>query len=194
MPDFINNWWDALNFDLQLFYFIGILGIIALSIQLFLSFFMGMDDGVGGMDAGAIGDHDSGISIFSVRGVTAFFVGFGWTGVICTDAGLSLPLSLVISFAVGAVLMVLIFVMMRSFMRLQSSGTLDYANAVGQMANVYVTIPPVQRAGGQVETMIQGRLVTAEALQKGSQPITPGTKVKVVDKIGSSTLIVELLD
>ena len=34
----------------------------------------GMDDG--GMD---VGDHDSGMGIFSIRGVTAFFTGFGWT-------------------------------------------------------------------------------------------------------------------
>ena len=90
--------------------------------------------------------------------------------------------------------MAAIYVMMRGVMRLQSSGTLDYGNAVGQMGTVYVTIPPVQRSGGQIETMIQGRLVTAEALQKGSQPLKPGTKVKVVERIGSSTLIVEPLD
>jgi hypothetical protein len=84
--------------------------------------------------------------------------------------------------------------MMRSFMRLQSDGNIDYSNAVGQLGTVYVTIPPVQRAGGQVETMIQGRLITTEALQKGSQPLKPGTKVKVVERIGSSTLIVEPLD
>ena len=90
--------------------------------------------------------------------------------------------------------MLAIYLMMRSFMRLQSSGTLDYGNAVGQMGTVYLTIPPVQRSGGQIETMIQGRLVTAEALQKGTLPLKPGTKVKVVERIGSSTLIVEPLD
>jgi membrane protein implicated in regulation of membrane protease activity len=84
--------------------------------------------------------------------------------------------------------------MMRSLMRLQSSGTLDYSNAVGQIATVYLTISPVQRPGGQVEVMIQGRLVTAEALQKGSQPLSPGTKVKIVDKIGLTALLVEPLD
>jgi membrane protein implicated in regulation of membrane protease activity len=89
--------------------------------------------------------------------------------------------------------MVAIYLMMRSFMRLQSSGTLDYGNAVGVMGTIYVTVPPVQRAGGQVEIMIQGRLVTAEALQKGTEPIQPGTKVTVVERIGTSTLIVEPL-
>ncbi|MEK6232818.1 MAG: NfeD family protein [Luteolibacter sp.] len=194
MPDFIDNWWDALNFNLQVFYGIAIVALVALMLQLVLSLFMGMDDVEGGgMDGGDFHDHDSGMSIFSIRGVTAFFTGFGWTGVILTKRGFGLPMTLVLSLLVGGALMVAIYLMMRSFMRLQSSGTLDYGNAVGVMGTIYVTVPPAQRAGGQVEIMIQGRLVTAEALQKGSEPIQPGTKVTVVERIGSSTLIVEPL-
>jgi hypothetical protein len=191
MQDFISSWWDALNFELQMFYGVAVISLVALVFQIILSVVFGMDHGA---DVPDVGDHDSGMGIFSVRGVTAFFTGFGWTGVVCTKQGLSLPVTLAIALAVGGVLMIGIFIMMRSFMRLQSDGNIDYGNAVGQLGTVYVTIPPVQRAGGQVETMIQGRLITTEALQKGSQPLKPGTKVKVVERIGSSTLIVEPLD
>ena len=190
MPDFIDNWWEALNFELQVFYGIAIISLVALVFQLILTLVFGMDD-VDGVD---LVDHDSGMGIFSVRGLTAFFTGFGWTGVIATEQGLGLPVTILLSLVVGGSLMIAIYVMMRSFMRLQSSGTLDYGNATGQMGTVYLTIPPLHGAGGQIETMIQGRLVTAEALQKGSAPIQPGTKVKVVERIGSSTLIVEPLD
>ncbi|MDP4625055.1 MAG: NfeD family protein [Akkermansiaceae bacterium] len=194
MPDFINNWWEALNFELQIFYGIAIVSGVVLVLQLFMSFFMGADDmDFGGADGG-LDIHDSGMSIFSVRGVTAFFTGFGWTGVICKQQGMAILPSVLIAFFVGFSMMVGIYLMMRSLMKLQSSGTLDYGNAVGQMGTAYLTIPPLQRAGGQVETMIQGRLVTAEALQKGMEPIKPGTKVKVVERIGSTTLIVEPLD
>lgn len=191
MPDFLNNWWENLNFELQIFYAIAIIALIALFFQVIMSVVFGMEHGA---DVANVGDHDSGMGIFSVRGVTAFFTGFGWTGVVCTNQGLGLPVTLAIAFVVGSGLMIAIFLMMRAFMRLQSNGNIDYGNAVGQLGTVYVTIPPVQRSGGQVETMIQGRLVTAEALQKGSQPLQPGTKVNVVARIGSSTLIVEPLD
>ncbi|MES2980799.1 MAG: NfeD family protein [Verrucomicrobiota bacterium] len=191
MADFINSWWDALNFNLQVFYGIAIVALIVLSFQMITTIFFGMDHGVDSFD---IADHDSGMGIFSVRGITAFFTGFGWTGVICTKRGLDLIPTVAIAFVVGFGLMLGIYLMMRSLMRLQSNGKLDYANAVGQIATVYLTVSPVQRAGGQVEVMIQGRLTTAEALQKGGEPLPPGTKVKVVDKIGSSTLIVEPLD
>jgi hypothetical protein len=191
MPDFLNNWWENLNFDLQIFYGIAIVSLVALFFQVIMSVVFGMEHGA---DVPDVGDHDSGMGIFSVRGVTAFFTGFGWTGVVCTKQGIGLPVTLAIAFAIGSALMIGIFMMMRAFMRLQSNGNIDYGNAVGQLGTVYVTIPPLQRSGGQVETMIQGRLVTAEALQKGSQPLLPGTKVKVVERIGSSTLIVEPLD
>ena len=191
----MTTWWDALNFNLQIFYGIAIVSGVVLVFQLFMSFFMGADDmDFGGGADGVLDVHDSGMSIFSVRGVTAFFTGFGWTGVICTEQGLGILPTVVIAFLVGFSLMVGIYLMMRSLMRLQASGTMDYGNAVGQMGTAYVTIPPLQNAGGQVETMIQGRLVTAEALYKGTEPIKPGTKVKVVERIGSATLIVEPLD
>ncbi len=193
MPDFLNNWWDALNFNLQVFYGIAIVALAVLALQIVMTIFFGMDDAdPGGFDAHD--GHDSGMSIFSIRGLTAFFTGFGWTGVILTKHGASLPLTVLVALVVGGAMMMTIFLMMRTLLGMQSSGTLDYGNAVGQMGTVYLTIPPVQRAGGQVETMIQGRLVTAEALQKGSLPLQPGTKVKVVERIGSSTLIVEPLD
>jgi membrane-bound ClpP family serine protease len=191
MPDFINNWWEALNFELQVFYGIAVISMVALMFQIILSVVFGMEHGA---DVPDVGNHDSGMGIFSVRGVTAFFTGFGWTGVVCTKQGLGLPVAIALALLVGGGLMIGIFIMMRSFLRLQSDGNIDYGNAVGQFGTVYVTIPPVQRSGGQVETMIQGRLVTAEALQKGSQPLQPGSKVKVVERIGTSTLIVEPLD
>ncbi len=88
---------------------------------------------------------------------------------------------------------VAIFLMMRAMLRLQSSGTLDYNNAVGEVATVYVTVPAFQKAGGQIEVLIQGRLTVAEALHKGGTPLSPGTKVRVVETLGRSTFVVEPL-
>ena len=186
-------WWQALNLELQIFYGIGLLALLALVLQFVLLFFGGFDDATDLGDAGGVGDHGSGLGIFSFRGITAFFLGFGWTGVIVLKGGHSLALAIGLGLLVGTILMVAIFLLMRSMMRLQSSGTLDYQNAVGEVATVYVTIPAEGKAGGQVEVMIQGRLSVAEALHKGATAIAPGTKVKVVEMIGRSTLVVEPL-
>lgn len=79
MPDFLNNWWENLNFELQIFYAIAIISLVALFFQIVLSLFFGMEHGA---DMPDVADHDSGMGIFTVRGVTAFFTGFGWTGVV----------------------------------------------------------------------------------------------------------------
>jgi membrane protein implicated in regulation of membrane protease activity len=183
-------WWQALNLELQIFYGIGILALLALALQFILLLFGGLDDAT---DLGDGMDHGSGLGIFSFRGITAFFLGFGWTGVIVMKDGHSLALAIVMGLLVGTILMVAIFLLMRSMMRLQSSGTLDYRNAVGEVATVYVTVPAEGKAGGQVEVMIQGRLSVAEALHKGENAIAPGTKVKVVETVGRASLVVEPL-
>lgn len=185
----IDSWWNALNLELRVFYGIGIIALMVLLLQLALSVFGGMDD----HDFDHPGDHSSGLSFFSIRGVTAFFVGFGWSGVIALKAGWGLVPAIAVGMTVGVILMLGIFFLMTSMLRLQSSGTLDFSNAVGKVGTVYVTIPAQQKAGGQVEVLLQGRLTMAEALSKGDQPLTPGTKVTITEKIGHSTLVVEPL-
>ncbi|MFT4175432.1 MAG: hypothetical protein QM627_02140 [Luteolibacter sp.] len=185
----LDTWWNSLNLELQVFYGIGIVALMVLLLQLLLSVFGGMDQDYD-LDPG---DHSSGLSFFSIRGVTAFFVGFGWMGVVMLKAGHGLPLAITAGSLVGLALMCAIFLMMKSMLRLQSSGTLDYGNAVGQIGNVYVTIPPNQQSGGQIEILLQGRLIMADALSRGAEPLRPGTKIKVIEKIGHSTLVVEPL-
>jgi len=183
-------WWQALDLELQIFYGIGIISLFSLVIQMGLLLFAGMDDHT---DLSSAGDHSSGLGIFSFRGITAFFLGFGWAGVIALKAGLSLAAAIAIGLGTGGLLMLGIFLLMTSLLRLQSSGSLIYASAVGEIATVYVTIPAGQKGSGQIEVMIQGRLSVAEALQKGKSPLSPGTKVRVLETIGQSTFLVESL-
>ena len=92
MPDFLNIWWENLNFELQIFYGIAIVSLVALFFQVIMSVVFGMEHGA---DVPDVANHDSGMGIFSVRGVTAFFTGFGWTGVVCTKQDLGLLLAIV---------------------------------------------------------------------------------------------------
>lgn len=185
----IDTWWDALNLELRLFYGIGIIALLVLLLQLALSVFGGMED----HNFDHHGDHPSGLSFFSIRGVTAFFVGFGWTGVIALNAGWGLIGAIAAGLVVGLILMFGIFLLMTSMLRLQSNGTLDFSNAIGTIGTVYVTVPSGQKPGGQVELLLQGRLTMADALSRSDVSLPPGTKVTIVEKIGHSTLVVEPL-
>jgi hypothetical protein len=85
------------------------------------------------------------------------------------------------------------YLLMRALFSLRSSGTLDYKNAVGKIATVYVTVPPNRTAGGQVEVLIQGRLQIISCLSAHTAPLAPRTKVKVVALIAQGTLEVQPL-
>ena len=187
---FIETWWNQLHFELQVFYGIGILALFSLLLQLVMTLFIGIDHDTDLPDGEG---HGSGMNIFSIRGVTAFFLGFGWGGVIALKAGFGLITAITLGVIIGGFLMFLIFLLMASMLRLVSNGCLDYANAIGQIGTVYVTVPGHGKAGGQVELMLQGRLTMASAIFSGDEPLAPGTKVTVTEKIGTSTLIVEPL-
>jgi membrane protein implicated in regulation of membrane protease activity len=191
----MESWWDALSLERQIFYGIGILSLFSLGIQLVLVILGGSHDhdfSGGGTDLHMDG-HSSGLGVFSIRGISSFFLGFGWGGIIALKAGLGLFPAITIGILLGALLMFAIFLLFRTMLRLQTSGTLDYSNAIGQVGTAYTTIPASQKTGGQVEVMIQGRLCMAEALNKGAIDVKPGTKVKIVEKISHATLIVEPL-
>ena len=184
------DWWDSLLLERQIFYGIGILSLLALLLQLGLSL---IGAGLEHIDLAGAGEHGSGAGVLSIRSVTAFFVGFGWVGAICLNAELSLPLAILIAVGAGTALMFATYFLMVGMLALQSSGTLDYKNAVDQIGTVYSTIPAAQSRAGQVEVMVQGRYITAEAFTTHAEAIKPGAKVRVIRLIGPSTLLVEPL-
>ncbi len=133
-------------------------------------------------------DHPDQLGMFSVRTVTGFFFGFGWTGVIALKAGFGLAAALAFAVTVGAAFLFGLYGLMRALYSLRSSGTLDYRNAIGQVATVYVTVPPTFQGGGQVEVLIQGRLQTISCRTAHTSPLAPQAKVKVIALIDQGTL------
>jgi len=184
------DWWNSLFLAKQVFYAIGIASIAILLIQIFLTF-LGIDTH---HDADlAPGDHDSGLSFLSIRTITAFFVGFGWGGVIILNHGHSLAAAIFGGCVTGLIFLLVTAFLIHNLLRLQSSGNLDYHNAIGIVGTVYSTIPAAEAGGGQLELMLQGRLTMAEAYTRAERDLKPNTKARVVALIGESTLLVEPL-
>jgi len=127
------------------------------------------------------GDGDGGLSMLSIRTITAFLVGFGWIGAACLSSGMGIILTLIIGGGVGLILMFMVFSIMRFFYNMQEEGTLDYHNAVGQIATVYLPIPANGTAPGQVEVMIQGRLQVVRAFTSKPDRIENRMSVLVID-------------
>jgi hypothetical protein len=187
----MTEWWNSLLIEKQIFYAIGLFSLAVLLLQILLTLV-----GVGHHDAdfSGHGDHDTGIGLLTVRTVTAFFVGFGWTGAIMLNRGYSMMVAILAGAAVGVAFLLTTAFLIRNLLRLQSSGgTVDYNNAIGTVGTVYSTIPAAEAGGGQIELMIQGRLMMAEAYTKVAWNLPPNSKAKVVALIGQTTLLVEPL-
>ncbi|MFP4069492.1 MAG: NfeD family protein [Verrucomicrobiota bacterium] len=186
------EWWNELTTELKVFYGIGILALLVVALQTVFTL-IGFDaDGIdGGID---IGDFDSGtgIGLFSSQTIAAFFLGFGWVGVAALKSGLSVLVGGLLAFVCGLAAMFGMLFMLRSLLRLQSRGNLDYANAIGSEGTVYVTIPGSDEdGGGQIELTLQGRHITASARKTSPGPVQPGRRVRIVAVDGQNAFTVE---
>ena len=185
----MTDWWYSLLLEKQIFYAIGSISVAILLFQMALTIF-----GLGGDDVDVSADHDSGLGLITIRTVAAFFVGFGWTGAILLNNGYGIGTAIAGGIAVGSAFLLATALLVHSLLRLQSSGgNINYSNAIGTVGTVYSTIPAAESGGGQLELLLQGRLMMAEAYTKSSMPLKPGAKARVVALIGQSTLLVEPL-
>ena len=132
--------------------------------------------------------------MFSIRGIGAFFTGFGWTGAAVLDAGHSLTLATISATVVGVAVLLSFVAMMRWLHSLRSEGTINYANAIGQIGSVYVPIPPRRQGIGQIEVLVQKRIATVRALSDSEERIENRTAVQVTELVDNRTVLVETLD
>ncbi len=189
---FLQVWWNGMGLELQIFYAIGLMSSFIILIQVLLMFLgIGADmevDDVSGADGG---DPSDGLHLLSVRTITAFFMGFGWTGVIALRNSYILEIALIFAIFVGLTFMAVIFYLLKSLHSLRESGTLDYQNAIGASGVVYTPIPPHESGAGQVEITIQGRLCCVHAYTTSEEKLLSKSRVKVIDLVDPQTLLVE---
>ena len=208
------EWWNSLSIISQVFYCIAIPSTLVLLIQTIL-LFLGLDDdgaddlsGGGDIDVSADVDGDgifdadgtevpediSGLAdlkIFTLRGIIAFFVVFGWVGVSMDSMDISYYVTIPVSVACGVLMMVAIAFLMRAVMRLRNDGNIENRNAVGKSGTVYLTIPASRGGEGKVQVMIQGSYVERNAVTDEADPIPTGSEIVVIGVSGNSNLVVK---
>lgn len=182
-------WWNSLGAALQLYYAIAFAASALLLLQLLLSLV--------GFDGDADMDFDTEVHDFggylSLRSLTAFFAGFGWGGVVALRGGMSVLGSSLVAVATGGVLMASVVALMRGLYAMRASGTLDYSNAIGQVGNVYLPIPPNMEGPGQVEVLVQGRLAVVQAFTRAGHRLPNRSRVRVTETLDQQTIVVEPL-
>lgn len=207
----IIEWWNSLSLVAQIFYCIAVPSTLFLLVQTILMFIgMGNDgdadgadtdvDDAGDMDADADEDFGfdedldpnglDGLRIFTVRGVIAFLVIFGWMGALLESMNVALWINIPISALCGFAMMFALAFIFKAIMQLRSDGTIDIRNAIGSAGKVHLTIPPSRMGEGKVHILIQGSYVERDAVTDEPEPIPTGSEVVVVRVSGETTLVV----
>ena len=132
-------------------------------------------------------EQSSGLSLFSVRGITAFFAVGGFLGIAVLDTGMPLVFAMLIALIGGFAALFLIAYLMHAVRKLQSSGNLNINNAIGKTGIVY--IPISEKQPGKVHVTFQERYT--ELAATAGEPLPTNTFVKIVKIIDGETVYVE---
>ena len=182
----------------QMFWGCALVGSVVFVIQMILTL-IGLDghDVDTGFDVGDFGDADGdtmdtggGLSLFSIRSLVNFIVGFGWSGVSFHKLIGNNILLVLVSVAVGCAFVWLFFYIRKQTRKLESNGAFDIRNCEGKTANVYLRIPANGKGKGKVQISVNGSFHEIDALTDGDA-IATGQKVRITEVIDGETLRVE---
>lgn len=197
----MGEWWTSLSLLQQIFACMAIPATLILLIQSVLLLFGmsgevdsdldGSFDSTSGADAQDISDGaGDGLSLFTVRGIVAFFAVGGWSGMALAEHVSSVWIVILVSFAAGVAALYGIALLFRAILRLQSSGNINFASAVGKTAKVYIKIGADGSSTGKVTMTLAERFLELDAVTKDPADIRPGEIVTVTGQLDDATLVV----
>jgi len=181
------DWFSNLDFLAKIYWIIAIAGSFIFIIVMIMAFMGGDADDIEDIDS----DAGIGFQFITFKNLVGFFTIFGWSGIACIDAGLPMPLTIVISIISGLVMMTIMAALFYFMMKLTDSGTLKYKNAIGAIGEVYLTIGADRTKMGKVSVRVQGAVRELEALTDSFTELKSGTIIKVVDVTENGILIVD---
>ncbi len=208
---FLIDWWNSLSSAAQVFACTAIPATLLLLVQTVMMFIgLGEDgdgagegalddiaDGSDGVDLpDADGDFDGffgldGLRLFTLRGIIAFFVVFGWVGVLMDNGGCPLYATIPVAIVCGFAIMLVLALLFRAVMKLRNDGNADNRNAIGVAGKVHLTVPPSRTGEGKVHVMLQGTYVERAAVTDEETAIPTGAEVVVIGVSGQTDLVVK---
>ena len=162
---------------------------------LILSLFGGDVDGVD-LDVGDadfdITDAEAGVdspSIFSIRTIATFFLTFGIAGIIVLSRGGGIGSQLGWGVALGAVVTVLYFLVMKFIYSMQGSSMSSASQLIGSVG--IITIPTTDTGIGQVRVATVVGQTEYTCKEKDGKKLKQNDQVVIVGSLGAGTLTVE---
>ena len=192
-------WWESLTSFQQIMFVIAVSSSAVMLIFLVLML-IGVDgsdfDGVDtpDLDVDFLNDEPlsgiGGLRILTLKGVLAFLSIGAWTAYLFVDL-LGPIFSSLFGVVLGFVAAFLQALAYRAMMRLESSGNIDYNNAVGKTGTVYMRVPKLKSGKGKVTLVIQERYAEIDAVTEEEEDILPKTSIVVIGLLDPTTLIIK---
>jgi membrane-bound ClpP family serine protease len=162
---------------LRTFWYIAIPTTVFFIIQTFMSVI-----GVGNhdFDHPDTGGHDTnGLGYFTLRNLVNFLLGFSWAGITFYNTLHYKPLLFGFAFFVGLVFLFTFVWMIRQILRFTEDNSFAIEQAIGQTAEVYLTIPAKGLGTGKIMVSVKGAYHELEAMSI-SERIETGSIVSIV--------------
>lgn len=196
----IGNWWDGLFVLQQVTFILACAASVLLVVQLIAMLFGLGDDADFDADTDISGADDifndndisdaGGLRLVSFRTVVAFIAVGGW---ITYTMNFFLPwyFSLIIGVIAGAAAAVGVAYLLKAILKFQSDGNRHMGLAVGSVADVYLTVPPLRNGSGKIHVVVQETLTECEAVTDSPDPIPTGARCVVKEVINEQLVLVE---
>ena len=189
------DWLKSLS-GLEIAYFIiACIGTVALLIQIIMMLIGAGGEADADFDTDTDGDGsldthtDTGVSLFTVKGLTAFFAIGGWTGMLMLSYNVGVAITVPVSVVAGLAAYFIVWALIRLVLKLQEDGTLNYASAIGQTATVYVSIPASRTGRGKITLVLQGRYTELDAVTDEKERIPVDCAVEITEQAGDAFVV-----
>ena len=189
------DWLKSLS-GLEIAYFIiACIGTVALLIQIVMMLIGAGGEADADFDTDTDGDGsldthtDTGVSLFTVKGLTAFFAIGGWTGMLMLSYNVGVAITVPVSVVAGLAAYFIVWALIRLVLKLQEDGTLNYASAIGQTATVYVSIPASRTGRGKITLVLQGRYTELDAVTDETERIPLDCAVEITEQAGDAFVV-----
>ena len=168
---------------------IAILASLVFTIQTIM-LFVGFDTDVD-FGGGDVAFDVDGLALVSVKTVSCFLLGFGWSGVILAPFFENGWIVALISLGVGALFMLGAWFLLKQVLTLSQDNTFHADKIVGYTADVYLRIPADADKSGKVMVSYEGSLHELQAFNASKEDIPTGAKVRIVEAIDDATVRVQ---
>ena len=185
-------WFNSLSALEKTYFIIACIASVFLIIQILFMIFGGDGEIDGDVDVdgdGSIDASDSGITPFTVKGIVAFFAIGGWTGLLMLSYNVNVAVSVIVSIVAGAIALLAVWLILRSILKLQDSGTMIMDKMIGQTATVYVSIPSKRSGRGKVTMTAQGKFTELDAVSDEEERIAVDETVVIVEVNGDCLVV-----